>query len=201
MNTDKTVSCGQQTHSFYLATSPPSCPSISSTHWIERSRWYIYLLWKYTSPGSDHGSWPSPSKLLSVIPAMKWGFQARLFWHWVSLIIGRGVCDAQVASCKARDVWPGTKLLHEHFNANLWKVCIDGAVAACCRELWTAPETSTATYRPYAEHGVCAKRLTEAILVMPRCFLDLWVTRERGERVQRSTAIAVQDKSSGPRHN
>jgi hypothetical protein len=101
MNFDETVSCGQQTRSLSLATTPPSFIRSAAQVGLSDHFWYIYLPRKYTSPGSYHGSlnefFQAVEHLSSdeIVPR-------HAFWALSSLIVGREVCDAQLLLQGAR---------------------------------------------------------------------------------------------------
>ena len=101
MNSDKTVSCGQQTHSLSLATTPPSFLRSAAQVGLSGHFWYIYLPRKYTSPGSYYGSLNEFFQAVEHLSSDE-TVPKHAFWALSSLIIGREVCDTQLLLQGAR---------------------------------------------------------------------------------------------------
>src|SRR3954452_6278891 len=101
MKSNKTVSCGQRTRSLSLATTPPSFIRSVAQVGLSGHFWYIYLLRKYTSPGSYHGSLYEFFQAVEHLSSNE-TVSRHAFWALSSLVIGPEVGDAQLLLQGAR---------------------------------------------------------------------------------------------------
>jgi hypothetical protein len=95
VNSDETVSPGDQNRSLSLGSTPPSFIRSAAQVGLSDHFWYIYLPRKYTSPGSHHGSLDEFFQAVELASSHEL-VSKHAFWALSSLIIGREVCDAQL---------------------------------------------------------------------------------------------------------